>query len=95
MTGAVATTTTTAYAIEYIKTAATYYTAGSTFTLADETAFNTEVSTNGKIYTDAAGTTELTWSVYNASGESKVATYYRRTAVKTVGTYAYKVIRVN
>ena len=95
LTGAVATTTTTAYAIEYIKTAATYYTAGSTFTLADETAFNTEVSTNGKIYTDAAGTTELTWSVYNASGESKVATYYRRTAVKTVGTYAYKVIRVN
>jgi len=95
LTGAVATTTTTAYAIEYIKTAATYYTAGSTFTLADETAFNTEVSTNGKIYTDAAGTIELTWSVYNASDDSKAATYYRRTAVKTVGTYAYKVIRVN
>lgn len=95
LTGAVATTTTTAYAIEYIKTAATYYTAGSTFTLADETAFNAEVSTNGKIYTDAAGTTELTWSVYNTDASSNAATYYRRTAVKTVGTYAYKVIRVN
>jgi len=94
LTGAVATTTTTAYAIEYIKTAATYHTAGSTFTLASEEAFNTEVSTNGKIYTNAEGTTELTWSTYNASEESKAATYYRRTAVNNVGTYAYKVIHV-
>ena len=95
LTGAKATTLTTAYAIEYIKTAATYHTSSGTFNLADEAAFNTEVSTNGKIYTNATGTTELTWSVYNASVESKAATYYRRTAVDNVGTYAYKVIRVN
>lgn len=95
LTGAVATAANTAYAIEYIKTAATYHTAGSTFTLASEEEFNTEVSNNGKIYTNAEGTTELIWSVYNASEESKAATYYRRTSVNSVGTYAYKVIRVN
>ncbi len=94
LTGAVATTSTTALVVEYIKTPATYHTAGSTFTFADESAFNTEVSTHGKIYTDAAGNTELTWSVYNASDDSKAATYYRRTAVNSVGEYAYKVIRV-
>ncbi len=95
LTGAVATTSTTAYAIEYIKTAATYHNnGGSTFTIADETAFNTEVSTNGKIYTDTDCTTELTWATYNTDDSSRAATYYRRTTVKNVGVYAYKVIRV-
>lgn len=83
------------YAIEYIKTPATYNNnGGSVFTLADETAFNTEVSTNGKIYTDTDCTTELTWAVYNTDASSKAATYYRRVSVKTVGVYAYKVIKV-
>lgn len=96
LTGAAATTTTTAYAIEYIKTPATYHNnGGSVFTLANETAFNTEVSTNGKIYTNTDCTTELTWSVYNTDDSSKAATYYRRTSVNSVGVYAYKVIRVN
>lgn len=96
LTAAVATTATTAYAIEYIKTPATYNNnGGSVFTLADETAFNTEVSTNGKIYTNTDCTTELTWSVYNTDSDSRAATYYRRTTVKNVGVYAYKVIRVN
>ena len=95
LTGAIATTETTAYAIEYIKTPATYNNnGGSVFTLADEGAFNTEVSTNGKIYTNTDCTTELTWATYSTDEDSRAATYYRRTAVKTVGTYAYKVIRV-
>ena len=96
LTGAAATTATTAYAIEYIKTPATYHNnGGSVFTLADESAFNTEVSTNGKIYTNTDCTTELTWAVYNTDASSKAATYYRRTSVNNVGVYAYKVIRVN
>ena len=96
LTGAAATTETTAYAIEYIKTPATYHNnGGSTFTLADESAFNTEVSTNGKIYTNTACTTELTWAAYDTDAASRTATYYRRTAVNSVGVYAYKVIRVN
>ena len=96
LTGAAATTGTTAYAIEYIKTPATYHNnGGSTFTLADESAFNTEVSTNGKIYTNTACTTELTWATYDTDAASRAATYYRRTAVNSVGVYAYKVIRVN
>lgn len=95
LTGAAATTGTTAYAIEYIKTAATYNNnGGSVFTLATEEAFNTEVSTNGKIYTNTDCTTELTWSVYSTDASSRAATYYRRTTVKNVGVYAYKVIRV-
>lgn len=93
LTGVKATSETTALVVEYVKTPATYNYSGSTFTLADETAFNNEVSENGKIYTNNDGSTELTWSVYNASEESKAATYYRRT-LNTVGTYAYKVIRV-
>ena len=83
-----------AIVVEYVKTAATYHTTGGVYTLADESAFNTEVSTNGKLYTNTDGTTELTWSVYNTDASSKAATYYRRTAVNSVGEYAYKVIRV-
>lgn len=94
LTGAKATTATTALVVEYIKTAATYHTSSSAYTFADEAAFNTEISTNGKLYTDAGTTTELTWSVYNTDESSKTASYYRRTAVKTVGSYAYKVIHV-
>ena len=94
LTGAAATTETTALVVEYIKTPATYHTSSSTYTMADESAFNTEISTNGKLYTDAATTTELTWSAYNTDASSRAATYFRRTSVNTVGVYAYKVIRV-
>ena len=94
LTGAKATTETTALVVEYIKTPATYHTSSSTYTMADESAFNTEISTNGKLYTDATTTTELTWSAYNTDESSRTATYYRRTSVNTVGVYAYKVIRV-
>ena len=85
LTGAKATTETTAYAIEYIKTAATYHT--ETVTIADQAALTAYLAT-GKLYTNPAGTTEAS-ATFN--GE---ATYYRRTAVDNVGTYAYKVIRV-
>ena len=94
LTGAAATTATTALVVEYIKTPATYHTSSSTYSMADESAFNTEISTNGKLYTDAATTTELTWSAYNTNESSRTATYFRRTSVNTVGVYAYKVIRV-
>jgi len=94
LTGAKATTTTTALVVEYIKTAATYHTSSSAYTFGDEAAFNTEISTNGKLYTDAGTTTELTWSVYNTDESSRTASYYRRTAVDNVGKYAYKVIHV-
>ena len=95
LTGVKATSETTALVVEYVKTPATYNNnGGSVFTLADQAAFNTEVSTNGKIYTDTNCTEELTWSAYNGNAGSKTATYYRRISLKTIGTYAYKVIRV-
>lgn len=81
LTGAKATTATTAYVIEYIKTAATYNTTGDTY--ADQTAFDAA----GTLYSDADGTTVATYG--NSS-----TTYYKRVSVKTVGVYAYKVIRV-
>lgn len=82
LTGAKATTATEAYVIEYVKTAATYNTTGSTYT--DATAF----SAAGTLYTNADGTTEAT------SYEGASTTYYKRTSVKNVGVYAYKVIHV-
>ncbi len=57
-----------------------YTTEGSTYTFANEEAFNTEVA-KGALYTNDAGTTELTWTVYNASEGSRTATYYKRTGV--------------
>lgn len=92
LTGVNETTETTAYVIEYVKTANTYNTSSSTYIFPDETEFNNEVSTNGMLYTDANGTNVATWSYYNDSHTSD--TYYRRTSLKTKGTYAYKVIRV-
>lgn len=81
LTGAKATTATTAYVIEYIKTAATYNTTGDTY--ADQTAFDAA----GTLYSDADGTTVATYA-------DSSTPYYKRVSVKTVGTYAYKVIRV-
>lgn len=81
LTGAKATTATTAYVIEYIKTAATYNTTGDTY--ADQTAFDAA----GTLYSDADGTTVATYA-----GSS--TTYYKRVSLKTMGKYAYKVIRV-
>ena len=83
LTGAVATTGTTAYAIEYIKTAATYHT--QTVAIADQAALDAYV---GTLYTDADGTTEAS-STFDGG-----VTYYKRTTVKNVGKYAYKVIKV-
>ena len=85
LTGVKATTTTTALVVEYIKTAATYYT--ETVSIADQTELTTYLAT-GKLYTNDTGTTEAS-ATFDGS-----ATYYRRTAVKSVGKYAYKVIRV-
>lgn len=83
LTGAKATTATTAYAIEYIKTPATY----NTEVVAIDSQDALEAYT-GKLYTNATGTVEA-GDTYDSG-----ATYYKRTAVKSVGEYAYKVIRV-
>ena len=64
------------------ETATSWNTTGAKYTFADEDAFNAAVATEA-LYTDAAGTTPLTWAVYNATTESKAATYYKRTTVKT------------
>ena len=85
LTGVKATTTTTALVVEYIKTAATYYT--ETVSIADQTELTAYLAT-GKLYTNDTGTTEAS-ATFDGG-----ATYYRRTAVKSVGKYAYKVIRV-
>lgn len=92
LTGVKATTETTALVLEYVKTANTYNTSSSTYSFAEESAFNTEVSTNGTLYKDADGTNVVTWAYYNDAHIGD--TYYRRTSLKTKGTYAYKVIRV-
>ena len=85
LTGAAATTATTALVVEYIKTPATYNT--ETVAIADQDALNAALAT-GKLYTNSAGTIEASATF---DGE---ATYYRRTSVNSVGVYAYKVIRV-
>lgn len=82
LSGAKATTETTAYVIEYIKTPATYNTTGSTYD--DQSAFDAA----GTLYSDADGKTVATYA--NSS-----TTYYKRVSVKNVGVYAYKVIRVS
>jgi hypothetical protein len=76
-----------AIVVEYVKTAATYYTSSETHTFADASALSTWEASNYKLYDNADGTTAAT-----ATNAEK--TYYKRTAVKTVGSYAYKVIRV-
>lgn len=85
LTGAVATTTTTALVIEYIKTPATYHT--ESVTIADQAALDAALAL-GKLYTNNTGTTEAS-AIYDGG-----VTYYRRTAVDNVGKYAYKVIHV-
>ena len=71
----------TTYAIQYIKTPATYHVdSGKTYT-------QEEYNAAGTLYTDAAGTTEATsWT--------DGTTYYKRTGVASVGTYAYKIVKV-
>ena len=85
LTGAAATTATTALVVEYIKTPATYNT--EAVAIADQDALDAALATS-KLYTNSAGTTEAS-ATYD--GE---ATYYRRTSVNSAGVYAYKVIRV-
>ena len=71
----------TYYAIQYIKTPATYYVdGGKTYTVS-------EYNAAGTLYTDAAATTEATsWT--------DGTTYYKRTGVNSVGTYSYKIVKV-
>ncbi len=72
----------TVYAIQYIKTAATYSTDGGKNDY-DATTY----AAAGTLYTDAACTTE-------ATGFTSGTTYYKRTGVTNVGTYAYKIVKV-
>jgi len=70
------------YAIEYIKTPATYGNdGGKTYTDA------TEFAAAGTLYSDAACTTV-------ASSWTDGTTYYKKTHVTAVGTYAYKIVKV-
>ena len=85
LTGAKATTETTALVVEYIKTPATYNT--ETVVIADQAALTAALAT-GKLYTNDAGTTEAS-ATYDGG-----TTYFRRTSVSSAGVYAYKVIRV-
>lgn len=85
LTGAKATTETTALVVEYIKTPATYNT--ETVAIADQAALDAALATS-KLYTNDAGTTEAS-ATYEGG-----TTYYRRTSVSSAGVYAYKVIRV-
>ena len=71
------------YAIQYIKTAATYGNDGGK-TYADDAAF----AAAGTLYTDAACTTVA------ASRTDGTTKYYKKTHVTAVGTYAYKIVRV-
>lgn len=74
------------YAIEYIKTAATYGNDGGK-TYADADAFTAA----GTLYKEAACTNVADASYYSAhTGD----TYYKKTHVTAVGTYAYKIVRV-
>lgn len=74
------------YAIEYIKTDATYGNdSGKTY--ADAAAF----AAAGTLYSDAACTTEADAAYYSShTGD----TYYKKTHVTGVGEYAYKIIKV-
>lgn len=78
----------TVYAIEYIKTAATYGNdGGKVYTFADETEFDAV----GTLYKEAACTNVAAYSDYTAAPGVK---YYKKTHVTAVGTYAYKIVRV-
>ena len=73
------------YAIEYIKTAATYGNdGGKTYT-------EVEFAAAGTLYKEAA-CTNVADATYYASHTSD--TYYKKTHVTAVGTYAYKIVRV-
>lgn len=85
LTGAVATTATTALVVEYIKTPATYK--GQEVTIADATAFAAAKAAIN-LYTDAACTTAVGDATFDAS-----AHYYKK-VVDSPGVYAYKVIKV-
>lgn len=88
LTGVVATTATTAYAIEYIKSPAAFTTdGGKTYTFANEAAFTAA----GTLYTTETCDVELTWSAYQAAQN---VSYYKK-IVNMPGTKVYKVIRVN
>lgn len=74
------------YAIEYVKTPAAYGNDGGK-TYADATAFNAA----GTLYKEAACTNVADATYYTEhSGE----TYYKKTHVTAVGTYAYKIVKV-
>ena len=76
----------TVYAIEYIKTDATYSNDGGK-TYADAAEF----AAAGTLYSNAECTTEADADYYTSHTG---ATYYKKTHVTAVGTYAYKIVRV-
>lgn len=71
------------YAVEYVKTPATYHT--QVVPIADQEALDIYT---GTLYTNEDGTAEAS-ATYDSG-----TTYYKRTAVKDVGVYAYKIITV-
>lgn len=75
------------YAIEYVKTPATYHTSSETLSFTDAAALATWEASNYKLYDNADGTTAAI-----ATGADK--TYYKRTSVKSVGVYTYKIVTV-
>lgn len=76
----------TVYAIQYIKTAATYDNDGGN-TYADAAAF----AAAGTLYKEAECTNVADATYYESNTG---ATYYKKTHVTAVGTYAYKIVRV-
>lgn len=87
LTGVVATTATTAYAIEYIRDEAFTNDGGKVYSFADEAAFIAA----GTLYKDAA-CTQVAYSTDYAAAPG--ATYYKK-IINKPGTKVYKVIRVN
>lgn len=76
------------YAIEYVKTPATYHTTEHTYTSAD--AVTTAISGGLTLYTNSAGTTLASSSNWVDSSTK----FYSRDAVQSVGVYTYKIVTV-
>lgn len=75
------------YAVEYVKTPATYHCTEHTYASAAEV---TTALASVQLYKDAAGNTPATASDW----ESASTKFYTRDAVNNVGVYTYKIIKV-
>ena len=76
------------YAIEYVKTPATYHTTEHTYASAE--AVTTAISGGLTLYKNSAGTTLASSSDW----EDASTKFYSRDAVQSVGVYTYKIITV-